>query len=154
MLPVNNLGYLLQHVAAVVAKQADVLLQDELGIGLSQFKILMVLQKNDQVQQRFIADSLGQTEASISRQIQLLIDKDLITAKRNPKNLRKHITTPTLAGQKLTEKAMATLASHFGSEFASMGDAHLNELISNLTSLHEVVCQPGKTGACEHHFKT
>ena len=154
MLPANNLGYLLNHVASVMSKQADQILQQQLGLGLSQFKILMVLQRNERVQQRFIADSLGQTEASISRQIQLLKDKGLLTSKRDPKNLRQHITVPTTDGLALTKTAMTLLAKHMQPGLDQMGSAAFEQLMGNLSSLHEIVCQPGKTGACDHQFKT
>lgn len=154
MSPANNLGYLIQHVAAVMAKQADQLLQERISLSLSQFKILMVLQKNPQVQQRFIAESLGQTEASISRQIQLLKDKGLLTSKRNPLNLRKHVTTPTAKGEELTERAMKLLSEGFGDAYTAIGSDAVNQLLSSLHALHDEVCQPGKQGACDHHFKT
>ena len=152
MQPANNLGYLLQHVATVMAKQADQLLQEQLGIGLSQFKILMVLQKNSQVQQNFIAERLGQTEAGISRQIKILQDKDLLTAKRNPLNLRERITIPTIKGSALTNRAMEVLAKDFEPVFGSMGEGHLKQLTDNLKALHTEICQPGKTGSCDHHI--
>ncbi|HXR49776.1 MAG TPA: winged helix-turn-helix domain-containing protein [Verrucomicrobiae bacterium] len=62
-----DLMQLLDHVAATVAKQSDQVLQEQLGIGLSQFKILQVLQAEPRTPQREIARSLAQTEASISR---------------------------------------------------------------------------------------
>lgn len=154
MQPANNLGYLLSHVASVMSKQADQILQKELGLGLSQFKILMVLQKNERVQQRFIADSLGQTEASISRQIQLLQDKGLLTSKRDLKNLRQRITVPTTDGLALTKTAMTTINKHLQPELAQMSQPAFDALMTNLHDLHEIVCQPGKTGACDHQFKT
>jgi len=52
--PTNNLTYLVQHLAAVMGKQADQVLQEQLGIGISQFRILMVLEWNPRVQQRTI----------------------------------------------------------------------------------------------------
>lgn len=152
MKPANNLGYLINHVAAVMARQADQALQEQLGIGLSQFKILMVLQRNDRVQQRFIAESLGQTEASISRQIQLMQDKGLLTSKRDPKNLRQHITVPTAAGLELTKAAMNVLSELMEPELAQMGQPAFEQLLTNLRQLHDIVCQPGKTGACDHNF--
>ncbi len=144
----------MQHLAAVMSKQADQLLQDQLGLGLSQFKILMVLEKNKNVQQSFISDCLGQTEASISRQIQLLQDKNLLTSEPDPKNRRKHITTLTPKGLQHVEAAMQTMSKHFGPEFMGMGDKQFAQLVSNLNDLHTVVYQPGKTGACDHHIKT
>ena len=148
--PTNNLSYLLQHVASVMGKQADQLLQEHLGIGYSQYKILMVLEWNPRVQQRVIADSLGQTEASISRQIKLLQKRGLLTTKSDPRNRRKHITAPTTKGMQITESAIAIMRSHLGPEFARLGEDQLLNLISGLQRLHYVVCSPGRAGACDH----
>jgi DNA-binding MarR family transcriptional regulator len=148
--PTNNLGYLVQHLAAVMGKQSDQVLQEQLGIGLSQFKILMVLEWNPRVQQRTIAESLGQTEASISRQIKLLEGRGLLVAKPDPNNRRKHITTPTPLGMQMTEAATALVRRSFGPEFASMGEDQLLQLIAGLHHLHRIVCQPGRVGACDH----
>jgi DNA-binding MarR family transcriptional regulator len=150
MAPTNNLSYLLQHLAAVIGRQTDQVLQEQLGIGLSQFKILMVLEWNPRVQQRTIASSLGQTEASISRQVKLLKNKKLLISRQDPQNRRKHITTPTPLGMQLTEAAGDIMRRNFGPEFAGIGDDQLVQLIAGLQKLHAIVCQPGKLGACNH----
>lgn len=148
--PTNNLGYLLQHLAAVMGRQTDQLLQEQLGIGLSQFKILMVLEWNPRVQQKAIADSLGQTEASISRQIKLLKSKKLLVSRQDPQNRRRHITVPTTLGMQITEAATAIMRRNLGPEFTSVGEEQLVQLVTGLQKLHRVVCQPGKLGACDH----
>src|SRR5665213_2560729 len=130
--PTNNLSYLIQHLAAVMGRQADQVLQEQLGIGLSQFKILMVLEWNPRVQQRTIADSLGQTEASISRQIKLLKAKNLLVTKQDPQNRRKHLTAPTTLGMQLTEAASAIMRRSFGPDFATLGDDQLLQLAAGL----------------------
>lgn len=150
--PTSNLSYLIQHLSAVMSKQSDQVLQEQLGIGLSQYKILMVLEWNPRVQQRTIADNLGQTEASISRQIKLLSAKGLLVAKRDPQNKRKHITAPTPLGMQLTEAATAILRRNFGPEFAGMGEDQLLQLLTGLQQLHRIVCRPGKVGACDHQL--
>jgi DNA-binding MarR family transcriptional regulator len=150
--PANNISYLMNHLAAVVSKQSDQVLQEQLGIGLSQFKILMVLEWNPRVQQKAIADSLGQTEASISRQIKLLTQKGLLSSKPDPQNRRKHITTPTPAGMQLTEAANTIFRRNFSQDFASLGDDQLMKLMTGLQQLHRVVCRPGKAGACDHQL--
>ncbi len=150
--PANNLSYLIHHLAAVIGKQSDQALQEQLGIGLSQFKILMVLEWNPRVQQRAIADSLGQTEASVSRQIKLLKDKGLLISKADPQNRRKHITTPTTKGMQITEAANNVLRRDFGQDFASLGDDQLMQLVTGLQRLHKLVCRPGKAGACDHQL--
>src|SRR5512146_2745468 len=103
--PANDLNYLIHHLAAVMGKQTEQVLQEQLGVGLSQYKILMVLEWNPRIGQKAIADSLGQTEAAVSRQIKLLKSKNLLTIKPDPHNRRKHITTPTPLGMQLTEAA-------------------------------------------------
>lgn len=148
--PTNNLMYLVQHLAAILGKQSEQILQEQLGIGLSQFKILMVLEWNPRVSQRHIADSLGQTEASISRQIKLLTGKGLLVSKRDPQNRRKHITAPTTMGMQVTEAATNILRRGFGPEFGGLGDDQLVQLITGLQRLHAIVCKPGKAGACDH----
>jgi DNA-binding MarR family transcriptional regulator len=150
--PANNLSYLLHHLAAVMGKQSDQVLQEQLGIGLSQFKILMVLEWNPRVQQKAIADSLGQTEASISRQISVLKGKGLLVSKLDPNNRRKHITAPTPLGMQITEAAGEILRRQFGPEFAHMGDDQLMNLVTGLQQLHKVVCRAGKPGSCDHQL--
>lgn len=148
--PSNNLSYLIQHLASVMGRQTDQVLQEQLGIGLSQFKILMVLEWNPRVQQSSIADALGQTEASISRQIKLLKAKKLLETKLDPQNRRRHITAPTPLGMQMTEAATAIMRRSFGPEFAGLGEDQLMQLVAGLQQLHRIVCQPGKLGACDH----
>lgn len=148
--PTNNLGYLIQHLSSVMGRQTDQLLQEQLDIGLSQFKILMVLEWNPRVQQKAIADALGQTESSISRQLKLLEDKGLLTTKADPQNRRRHITAPTPSGMRITEAASAIMRRGFGQDYAGLGEDQLVQLAAGLQRLHRIVCQPGKPGACDH----
>jgi DNA-binding MarR family transcriptional regulator len=148
--PTNNLSYLLNHLSAVTSKLSDQILQEQLGIGLSQFKILMVLEWNPRVSQRSIADSLGQTEASVSRQIKLLVGRGLLISKRDVHNRRKHLTMPSPLGMQVTEAASNILRRSFGPEFARLGEDQLMELIAGLQKLHAVICRPGIPGACDH----
>lgn len=150
--PTNNLSYLLHHLAAVMGKQTDQVLQEQLGIGLSQFKILMVLEWNPRVQQKAISDSLGQTEASISRQIKLLKGKGLLYTIADPNNKRKHITAPTTLGMQITEAASNIMRRNFGPEFSNLGEDQIMQLVTGLQKLHSIVCRPGKLGACDHQL--
>ena len=148
--PIYNLSYLMNHLAAVMSKQSDQVLQEQLGIGLSQYKILMVLEWNPRVQQKAIASSLGQTEASISRQIKLLKNRNLLVSKTDPNNRRKHITAPSPLGMQITEAATDILRRSFGQDFARLGDDRLLQLVTGLQQLHRLVCRPGRAGACDH----
>jgi DNA-binding MarR family transcriptional regulator len=150
--PTTNLSYLLQHLSEVLAKQHDHVLQKQLEIGFSQYKILMVLEWNPRIQQRTIATALGQTEASISRQIKLLKNKGLLATRLDPTNRRRHITAPTTLGMQVTEAATALMRRSFGPEFDRLGEEQLARLISTLQQLHQIVCRPGRLGVCNHQL--
>jgi len=147
--PTNNIGYLLQHLASVLAKQSDQVLLEQLGIGFSQYKILMSLQWNPRTQQRYIADSLGQTEASISRQIKLMINKGLLQTTISKENRREHITSPTAKGIKLTEAARQVLNTYHGPMFEHLSEKQREQLVTILRVMHEHACSPGKLATCQ-----
>lgn len=150
----KNIGYLLQHLAFTMSRQNDQVLQERLGIGYSQFKILMVLQRNPHIQQKQIAEALGQTEASVSRQIRIMTDKGLLQTTVSPQNRRVHITTPSNRGTKLAEEAMVVLNGFHAPMFERFSDRDQEQLLKTLSAMHESVCQAGKTGACDRPFNS
>lgn len=148
--PTNSLAYLLSHLAAVVGKQSDQLLQEQLGIGLSQYRILLVLEQNPRIQQSTIANNLGQTEASISRQMKLLEDKGLVVIRIDPNNRRRHKAVPTQMGAQMTYAANTIISRNLGPDFASMGEDQFTRLLTGMQRLHAIVCRDGQLGACDH----
>lgn len=143
----NNIGYLLQHLAFTMARQNDLLLQNQFNLGFSQFKILMVLEKSPYIQQRQIAESLGQTEASISRQIKLMTRDGLLQRSRGG-DRRQHITTLTNKGVKLVENAYDSLNNYHKPMFERLNEQQQSVLKEALLKMHECACMPGKAGAC------
>lgn len=148
MHPTNALGYLLQHVSSILAKQSDQVLQERLGIGFSQFKILMALQWNPATGQRQIADALGQTEASISRQIALMHDRGLLSTSINPKNRRQHLTTLTSKGLQLSEAALESLHNFHEPTFSALNPKQRGQLLEHLTILHQQACSEEGADTC------
>lgn len=146
----HNIGYLLQHVPSVLAKQSDQALQERLGIGFSQFKILMVLGWNLNVQQRHIAESLGQTEASISRQIKLMHERGWLQSTVSPGNRRERVTRPTEKGMELAARARQVLTEYHTPMFERLRESQVEQMVEILMSMHSYLCQQGKTGACDH----
>lgn len=132
----GNIGYLIQHISTVLARQSDQVLQEQLGIGFSQFKIMLILEQSTGVQQKDIARSLGQTEASVSRQIKLLQDDGLLQSQVNPNNRRQHVTRLTPRGIKFTQKALQTLNRYYTPLFRNLDDRQQQQLRELLTVLH------------------
>jgi DNA-binding MarR family transcriptional regulator len=148
MRPTNNIGYLLNHLAFVLGRQSDQVLQERLGIGFSQFKIMMTLQWKPNIQQKHIAEKLGQTEASISRQIKLLLEQGMLQTTVNPANRREHITVLTAKGERLTDEAMSVLNSYHAPVFGTLNEKQQAALLETLTILHGAACRSDRPGAC------
>ncbi len=110
----------------------------------------MALQWNPHTQQRQIAEALGQTEASISRQIKLMLEKGLLQSRVSPKSKRERITTPTIKGIKLTEAALTVLNSYHAPMFEQLSDQQRQHLLEALINLHSFACSSGKIAACHH----
>lgn len=150
--PVITIGYLLQHTATILMRQSDQVLQERLGIGMSQFRLLMMLKINPNVQQRTLAERLGQTEASISRQIKLLVEKGLLGVRVNPKSRREHVTMPTPKGLKITEAALEVLEQYHTPMFDLLTPKQQQQLTESLQKFHGYICVPGRPFACDHQF--
>lgn len=146
---VSTLSYLLNHVSTIMHRQGDQALQERLGIGMAQYRIISTLQERPEVQQRFLASSLGQTEASISRQINLLADKGILTVDINPKNKREHVTLLTAKGTKLALAAKEILDEYHAHAFDKLGEKDKQHLAQALNDLHLHYCERGKPYACD-----
>lgn len=130
----------LHHLVSLMSRESDQMLLEQLGIGLSQYKILTTLHNHPHVQQRAIAAVLGQTEASISRQIKLLKEKGMLVSPRNPINRREHIADLTPRGLRIIEAAEDVLGSYHTTFFNSLNKKQQDTLDQMLHTLHEAAC--------------
>jgi DNA-binding MarR family transcriptional regulator len=137
MIQLNATCYLLQYVSSQFAKQSDQVLQEQLGIGFSQFKILRALQQNPQVKQKDIAANLGQTEASISRQVKLMAEEGLLRMTISPDSHRIHLSTVTVKGERLAEAAIEVLDKYHAPVFSSLSEKQRDQLVGALERLYE-----------------
>lgn len=96
--PLHQLAFILQQLA-------DELLMAKVGVGLSQARIMGVLQKPAPKSQRLIAMQLGQTEANISRQLKAMKKGGLVSINKNKKDGRQRDVSLTTKGLHKKEKA-------------------------------------------------
>ncbi len=143
MYPASTIGYLFHHLAFVLSRQSDEALQQQLGIGFSQFKILMCLGEGGVVRQRQIAENLGQTEASVSRQIKLLHDGGLLSSTVSPGNRREHNTCLTAKGNKVVREAFLILNEYHQPLFEHLTSGQLEHFQGILSTMHENACSGG-----------
>lgn len=149
MAQLQQLGYLLHHVAFVLDRQSDQVLQERLGIGFSQYKILLTLKENDDVLQRHIADYLGQTEASISRQISKMADDGLIKSYVSPFNRRERLAMLTPKGLMMVDEATEALNRYHEPMFRELGEKERIQLHETLQTIHKEICREGRPGRCK-----
>ena len=137
-LPFQTTGYLLNRLAFSLSRQSDQILLERLGIGMSQYIIMHILQLQSSIQQRVIATQLGQTEASISRQMKILANQSLLEVRTNPQNRREHVIMLTLKGERIIDEANNILDEFHKSVFEKIGDKsykNFAELISTYSGL-------------------
>jgi DNA-binding MarR family transcriptional regulator len=95
---------------------------------------------------------LGQTEASISRQIKLLVEKGYLTVSVNPKSRREHLATITPKGAKIMVAAKEVLELYYQTIDELLGAKQRKALAESLATLHAHTCVPGKPYACDHPY--
>ena len=136
----NKIDYILQHITSLLTRDSDQILLEQLGIGYSQYKILRVLREGVSVKQIFIANILGQTEASISRQLKLLINKQLVIKQIDPNNKRVKLIQITSKGIKITEATTKVLNKYHRSVFDGFSQKKQVELLKLLDEFHNKMC--------------
>lgn len=150
--PHEAIFYLLHHTGDMLERQLDQTLQEQLGIGMSQYRILALLSEGAEQGQRMVAQNLGQTEAAVSRQVGLLGKKGYIQGRINEKNRRQHLIAITPKGLKLLEAARQSMARNLGPLDVSIPDKQQKHLQELLTAIHAWTCPKGRTGACNHPY--
>lgn len=141
----SDLATNIHRLSTVLGKVADTTLQDCCGFGVSQFKILWVLNTHQEgVLQTTIAQWLSLTEAAVSRQICLLDSDGLIDKQVDPDNRRNHIITLSEKGKTFAGNAMSALMKEYSPHFNVLTDKEqvtLNRMLekifySVITKLH------------------
>jgi DNA-binding MarR family transcriptional regulator len=132
----ENTGLMLHKIGSMMERVSDSVLFSEYGIGYSQFKILFALSHHNGVQQKEIAQFLGQTEASISRQIKLLKISSIVTIKLGSDDKKKHLISLTSKGTELMQDAFATLNKFYMPILTTLTEKDQHELRRILGLVH------------------
>lgn len=139
-----DFGSQLHHLVSLMSHESDQLLLEQLGIGLAQYKILRVVKTLPHIQQRAIAHELGQTEASISRQVKLLQGKMMLISRINPENHREHLTDLTDRGLRTVIAAETIIAKYHASLVSGLHPKQIQQLNEFLSVIHDEVCSPAQ----------
>ena len=103
-----TLWYLIRRAAALMDHQGETLLRRELGVSLAQFLVLSVVDAHPgPLSQQAIADRVGLTKGSVSRQIDHAVAADLMTVRVAAHTRRENAVTLTEAGTALVRRGDA-----------------------------------------------
>lgn len=145
----DKLTYTLLHVATTLEHLLDQTLQEQLGIGIAQYRILLSFEKTSPLSQRDIADFLDQTEAGVSRQIKLLVEKGIVTTKISARNRRQHLCFITPKGAKLFAAAQELVRKTTAAQFADITDRQQRQMLEVLGHVHDATCKADPLAACK-----
>ena len=103
-----TLWYLIRRAAALMDRQGETLLRRELGISLAQFLVLSVADAHPgPLSQQAIADRVGLTKGSVSRQIDHAVAAGLMTVQVASHTRRENAVSLTEAGTALVRRGDA-----------------------------------------------
>jgi DNA-binding MarR family transcriptional regulator len=108
---INKITSLLQEMFKI-QQHVDSLLLRQVGIGLSSYRILSILDSRTALTQRKISGLLGQSEANISRQIRHMADDGLVKIAPDKKDKRQRNISRTSKGDKKLTNAQKHLVSN------------------------------------------
>jgi DNA-binding MarR family transcriptional regulator len=148
----GNTIYLLQHIGTILERQFDQALLEQLGIGTSQYRILLALEAHPDISQKHLAANLGQTEASISRQVRVLQAKPLITTQIHPNSRRERVTSLSPKGVTVIAAAKDLFAQIATSLLSDMSERQQKAFRESLGTVHSKSCLPETPRSCDHEL--
>lgn len=134
-------AYKLHNFVFLFDKIVDEVLQKELDITLSQFVVLKVLTNVTDCKQKNIADRLHMTEGAISRQIERLRERGLITRTTKKDNRREHEINCTKEGLEVREKALSVLAKEMEFIRRALNNDEMKHFENAIDKLHARVVE-------------
>ena len=135
----DSIPFLLHTVATKLDSHCNQVLQERLGIGMAQFRILLVLQERHGRPQRDVAANLIQTEASISRQVKLLKRSGLVQSQTSKQNRRQHLLFLTMKGDHLADRATEILNDYLAPKFEILSEKEQARLQTHLFKITSVI---------------
>ncbi|GAA2029407.1 hypothetical protein GCM10009839_31190 [Catenulispora yoronensis] len=132
-----TLWYLIRRVAGLLDRGGEALFQRELGISLAQFLVLSVVDAHPgPLNQQTVADRLGLTKGTVSRQIDNAVSAGLMTVTVAPRNRRENVVTLTAAGTELVRRGDAAFEREGAASRPELDPADVQATIRVLTAMN------------------
>ena len=136
----NNIDIILEHITSLLTTRYDSILLNQLGVSYSQYKVLSQFSENIIIRQKTIAENLGQSEASISRQLKIMNNRGLISKSYDPDNKKTIIINLTLQGLRIKKSADGIIQSQNVRTLDKINLKDQTKLLANLNKIHLLMC--------------
>jgi len=105
-----TLWFLIRRAASTMDRQGEALFRSELGISLPQFLVLSVVDAHPgPLSQQAVADRLGLTKGTVSRQIDHAVSSGLMTVEVAAHTRREHALALTPEGTRIVRRGDALM---------------------------------------------
>ncbi len=102
---IAQLWLLTRRVAGLMDRSGEALLRPSLGVSMAQYLVLSVVDAHPgRLNQQAVADRLGLTKGTVSRQIDAAVAAGLMTVEVSPESRREHLVALTPQGTRLVRK--------------------------------------------------
>lgn len=157
----RDIFFALQKSLFVFDKSSEHVLREQKMLTLAQFHVLVTLSAIGNVSQQLVAEILHNTQASVSRQVSILLRKKLITRVQNTKNKREYKLSCTALGTAEVKRTMTVLDNHFEKIFAILTHDEKKGIVGALKRLVQEVkksqgidmCMFERMNTCETSMK-
>ncbi len=132
-----TLWFLIRRVAGLLDRAGEALFRAELGVSLAQFLVLSVVDAHPgPLTQQAIADRLGLTKGTVSKQIDNATKASLMTVRPAPHSRRENIVALTATGTELVRRGDTLFESARRDAFPTLPPADLATTLTTLAALN------------------
>ncbi|WP_328392107.1 MarR family winged helix-turn-helix transcriptional regulator [Nocardia sp. NBC_00416] len=136
----SKLWFLVRRVASLMDRAGESMFRRELGISLAQFLVLSVVDAHPgEINQQAIADRLGLTKGTVSRQIDAAVTAGLMNVAVSPRTRRANTITLTEAGTEMVRRGDATFEQARHTALERMAPDDLAAALRLLASMDEAL---------------
>jgi DNA-binding MarR family transcriptional regulator len=128
---------------SIVDRMADEILSSAQEISYSQFIILFMVDRHNQMSQKELSKCLGLTEAAVSKQIENMFVKNFLFREVDPENRRRNNISLTDSGKKIFTLANEHLIQKAEDIFIVLNDTErtlFNTVLDKLLSHTMEIC--------------
>lgn len=125
----------LHHLYSLMEKHADAVLTEKFSLSYMQALIMNIVRHHPNTTQQFLGICTRFTPGAISRQVEVLREKGMITRKVKKDNRREHEIALTKKGDDAVEKAFAELQNNLSDLFSVLKEKECIQLENHITKL-------------------